>query len=160
MSIARNLGCDTEVFPYPSLGLLPHFDISVPSSAATDLASLLARSDGVVCAAPGYHGAISGSVKTALDWCELLRTDSYLSGRPVVPLAAAADRASAGVVLTQLREVFHELRGWVVPSACAFASGDCTAAALQNSDSAVARTLDRAINEMYWFVSARAGAQT
>ena len=75
------------------------------------------RADGLLIAAPGYHGTISGLVKNALDYLEELAQDErpYLDGRAVGLIATAyGDQASMSTLQT-LRSIIHALRGWPTP---------------------------------------------
>ena len=76
-----------------------------------------AQADGVLLAAPGYHGTISGLVKNALDYLEDLSKDTrpYLDGRAVGLIATAyGDQATMSTMQT-LRSIVHALRGWPTP---------------------------------------------
>ena len=76
-----------------------------------------ATADGVIIVSPGYHGALSGLVKNALDYVEDLRGDErpYLDGRAVGCVAIAFGWQAAVTTLTQLRTIVHALRGWPTP---------------------------------------------
>lgn len=70
----------------------PHELDRTPKAAA--LVSALREADAVVVALPGYHGAVSGLVKNALDYFEDLRDEprAYLDNTPwgsvsAVPMA-------------------------------------------------------------------------
>lgn len=54
------------------------------------LARAARQADGLLFATPVYHNTLSGAMKNALDYFELLKSDQppYLSGRPVGLLAA------------------------------------------------------------------------
>lgn len=103
------------------LAALPHY---VPNtgnltSAQLALVNAVRRADAVIIATPGYHGAISGLVKNALDTLEELRTDArpYLDGRAVGCIVTAYGWQSLGTVLSGLRSTVHALRGWPTPYA-------------------------------------------
>jgi FMN reductase len=87
------------------------------SEGARQLVALLAKSDGVIIASPGYHGSISGLVKNALDYAEDLRDDvrAYLDGRAVGCIACAHGWQATGTTLVALRSIVHSLRGWPTP---------------------------------------------
>lgn len=75
------------------------------------------HADGLLLAAPGYHGTISGLVKNALDYLEDLSKDRrpYLDGRAVGLIATAyGDQATMSTMQT-LRSIVHALRGWPTP---------------------------------------------
>jgi FMN reductase len=73
--------------------------------------------DAVVIASPVYHGNPSGLVKNALDHLQPLAGDArpYLSGRPVLCLAAGGGVQGAVGTLSALRDTVHALRGWPTP---------------------------------------------
>lgn len=78
---------------------------------------VLRSADAVIVGSPGYHGAMSGLVKTALDYVEQTRRDPrpYLDGVPVGLIATAAGWQAAVSTLQGLRTVVHALRGWPAP---------------------------------------------
>ena len=62
-------GADIRVFGGDYLSSLPHYRSSAhvaPDGA--ELVEAVRAADGVIIAAPGYHGTISGLVKNALDY--------------------------------------------------------------------------------------------
>ena len=72
-------------------------------------------------ASPGYHGAISGLVKNALDYAEDLRDDRrpYLDGCAFGTIACANGWAATMHTITALRGIAHALRAWPTPMAAA-----------------------------------------
>lgn len=115
---AEAAGADLTVFGGAYLADLPHYrgiGHDVQSGAA--LVDAVRAADGIIIAAPGYHGTISGLVKNALDYLEGLAQDirPYLHGRPVGLIATAyGDQAAMGTLLT-MRSIVHALRGWPTP---------------------------------------------
>ncbi|WAL66034.1 NAD(P)H-dependent oxidoreductase [Amycolatopsis cynarae] len=99
--------------------VLPFYDtaISDRTPEAVRLIEAVRQADGVVIVSPGYHGALSGLVKNALDYLEDLRPDRrpYLDGRAVGLAAVAYGWQAAVTTLDQLRTVTHALRGWPTP---------------------------------------------
>lgn len=99
--------------------VLPFYDtaISDRTPEARHLVEAVRRADGVVIVSPGYHGALSGLVKNALDYLEDLRPDRrpYLDGRAVGLVAVAYGWQAAVTTLDQLRTITHALRGWPTP---------------------------------------------
>src|SRR5665213_846816 len=93
----------------------PHQPVDDPR--ALRFVSALRRADGIIIASPGYHGAISGLIKNAIDYVELLREDSrpYFEGRAVGCIACAAGWQAAASTLASLLSVVHALRGWPTP---------------------------------------------
>ncbi len=77
----------------------------------------LRSADAIIVGSPGYHGTLSGLVKTALDYVELLRADErvYFDGLPVGLIATAAGWQAAVSTLQALRTITHSLRGWPTP---------------------------------------------
>jgi FMN reductase len=77
----------------------------------------LRSADAIIVGSPGYHGTLSGLVKTALDYVELLRGDKrvYFDGLPVGLIATAAGWQAAVATLQALRTITHSLRGWPTP---------------------------------------------
>jgi FMN reductase len=75
------------------------------------------RADGLVIASPGYHGALSGMVKNALDYLEDMRDDDppYLEGKAVGTIATASGWQATMSTIISLRSVVHALRGWPTP---------------------------------------------
>ena len=73
--------------------------------------------DGLIVAAPGYHGAVSGMIKNALDYLEDTRQDArvYLDGLPVGCVAVAHGWQATVCALQNLRVTVHALRGWPTP---------------------------------------------
>lgn len=117
LTACEAFGCRTRIFDGPALDL-PLFapERPVPSGAIA-LVEALRRADGIIIASPGYHGTVSGLVKNALDYVEMLADDErpYFEGRAVGLIAVAAGWQAAGSTLVTLRTVAHALRGWPTP---------------------------------------------
>lgn len=119
---AEEAGADVTVIAGREL-MLPIYDTE--SAHRTPLARRLVETvrtaDGVLLASPGYHGALSGLVKNAVDYLEDLREDDrpYLDGRAVGCIAIAYGWQASVTTLQQLRQVTHALRGWPTPQGCA-----------------------------------------
>ncbi|MDT8759313.1 NAD(P)H-dependent oxidoreductase [Sphingomonas psychrotolerans] len=97
----------------------PHYE---PGNAEGNAAigrylEALRSADAVIVGSPGYHGTLSGLVKTALDYVEQLRADErvYFDGLPVGLIATAAGWQAAVSTLQALRTITHSLRGWPTP---------------------------------------------
>lgn len=128
---------------------------------AQALVAALREADGVMVGSPGYHGALSGQVKNALDYVEDMRRDErpYLSGRAVGCIATAAGWQAAVTTLTSLRGVVHALRGWPTPLGAAInttepafdAEGGCIAPR-------VSETLEIIANHVVAFARSGIGA--
>jgi FMN reductase len=84
---------------------------------ARALVSAVREADGLLISSPGYHGAVSGLLKNALDYVEDLAADEspYLHGKPVGCVSVAYGWQAAGSTLANLRAIVHALRGWPTP---------------------------------------------
>ena len=93
---------------------------------ALELVKALRDADAVVVGSPGYHGAVSGLVKNALDYIEDLRDDPrvYLDNTPWGCISCAYGWQAAVGTLTQLRSIGHALRAWPTPLGVAINSAD------------------------------------
>jgi FMN reductase len=115
---AAQLGAETKLFAGRDLNL-PLYDPGPDAAAgpAADLLASLRRADGVILSSPCYHGGVSGLVKNAIDYAEEMRSDDrvYLHGRAVGAIGCGYGYQGPGVVLSQLRQITHALRGWPVP---------------------------------------------
>jgi len=87
------------------------------TARAEQMVSAMRRAHGFLIASPGYHGAMSGLVKNALDYAEDLREDTppYWEGRAVGLIACAAGWQAAGNTMLAMRAIVHALRGWPTP---------------------------------------------
>jgi FMN reductase len=141
---ARELGAETSAVTGDDL-VLPFYDPSVPERVerARRLVAAARGADGVVLAAPGYHGTLSGLVKNALDYLEDLREDPfpYLDGRAVGCIGVAYGWQATVHTVDTLRGIAHSLRGWPTPLGVAVNSaqvkfdenGDCSDAGVGNN---------------------------
>lgn len=115
---AEEAGAQVTVFGGEYLGALAHYrGPEYEKGSGSELVEAVRVADGLIIAAPGYHGTISGLVKNALDYLEDLARDDrpYLDGRAVGLITTAhGDQASMGTLLT-LRAIVHSLRGWPTP---------------------------------------------
>ncbi|SDX15003.1 FMN reductase [Amycolatopsis xylanica] len=115
---AEEAGARTSLITGPEL-VLPFYDSAIPERTenAERLIEAVRGADGIIVVSPGYHGALSGLVKNALDYIEDLRDDQrpYLDGRAVGLAAVAFGWQAAVTTLEQLRTITHALRGWPTP---------------------------------------------
>ena len=115
---ARDAGARTHAITGSDL-VLPFYDTAIPDRTpeALRLIEALRQADGVLIVSPGYHGALSGLIKNALDYVEDLRPDArpYLDGRAVGLVAVAHGWQAAVTTLQQLRTITHALRGSPTP---------------------------------------------
>jgi len=117
-NVAAGEGAEVTVFGGDYLAALPHYrGPGHDPSWGAELVAAVREADGVLIAAPGYHGTISGVVKNALDYLEDLARDTrpYLDGRAVGLIATAfGDQATMSTLIT-MRAITHALRGWPTP---------------------------------------------
>lgn len=118
LDIAAKQGAEVTLFGGEYLAALPHYRSTAHREAdGAEMVEAVRVADGIIIAAPGYHGTISGLVKNALDYLEELSKDGrpYLDGRAVGLIATAfGDQASMSTMQT-LRSIVHALRGWPTP---------------------------------------------
>ncbi|WP_422745950.1 NADPH-dependent FMN reductase [Mycobacterium sp. WMMD1722] len=125
-AVARQ-GGRIRMFAGPDLDLpmyAPHSLDRTPR--ALELVAALRGADAVVVGSPGYHGAISGLVKNALDYIEDLREDPrvYLDNTPWGCISCAYGWQAAVGTLGQLRSIGHALRAWPTPLGVAINSAE------------------------------------
>lgn len=105
------------------------------TAAAERLVRAFRAADALVISSPGYHGAVSGLVKNALDYVEDLVGDerTYFDGLPVGCVGVAYGSQAGVAVLANLRSIVHALRGYPTPYGAAvvaradtFQGGSCT----------------------------------
>ncbi|ALE15476.1 NADPH:quinone oxidoreductase [Altererythrobacter epoxidivorans] len=115
---AEKAGAVVDVFGGEYLTTLPHYGgPGHQDGAGTEMIEAVRKADGILIAAPGYHGTVSGVVKNALDFLEDLSGDTrpYLHARAVGLIATAAGEQASMGTLTTLRAIIHALRGWPTP---------------------------------------------
>lgn len=120
-------GGRTELFSGAQITLPmynPHDPARTPEAIA--LVEALRSADAVIVGSPGYHGAVSGLVKNALDYVEDMRTDPtvYLDNKPWGCITCAYGWQAAVGTLGQLRGIGHALRAWPTPIGVAINSAD------------------------------------
>jgi FMN reductase len=111
-------GAEVQVFGGAYLSGLAHYGSEAHQKGdGGELVEAVRAADGVLIAAPGYHGTISGLVKNALDYLEDLSKDErpYLDGRSVGLIATAYGDQATMSTLQTLRAIVHALRGWPTP---------------------------------------------
>jgi FMN reductase len=117
LAAAESYGAHIEAFFGADL-LFPIFHPNEqPSDGAIRFVAALRRADGIIISSPGYHGSISGLIKNAIDYVELMCEDSrpYFEGRAVGCIACAAGWQATASTLSSLRAIVHALRGWPTP---------------------------------------------
>ncbi len=149
LDAARAAGAAVRLFGGEAIMALPHYSAAAAGTpSARDLVAALREADGLILASPGYHGAISGLVKNAIDYLEETARDErvYLDGLPVGLIATAYGWQATGSTLATLRSIVHALRAWPTPFGAAiktfsgmFEDGVCTDAASRNQLELVGR---------------------
>lgn len=127
LTLVRSQGGRTRLFCGEDSNLpmyAPHALARTPKALA--LVDSLREADALIVASPGYHGAVSGLVKNALDYIEDLRDDPrvYLDSTPWGCLSCAYGWQAAVGTLAQLRAIGHALRAWPTPLGVAINSAD------------------------------------
>jgi FMN reductase len=116
---AETAGAITRFFGGQTLATLPLYDpqIATRTTAQEEIVEAVRAAQGVIFAAPAYHGNVSGLVKNAIDLLEDLRDDPrpYLDGRSVGCIVTGAGWQACGATLNALRGSVHALRGWPTP---------------------------------------------
>ena len=127
LDIATARGARTTLLTGDAIAF-PHYE---PGNAEGNVSigrylEALRSADAVIVGSPGYHGTLSGLVKTALDYVEQLRSDErvYFDGLPVGLIATAAGWQAAVSTLQALRTITHSLRGWPTPMGLAINTAD------------------------------------
>lgn len=116
---AEAAGADVDLIVSREL-ILPIYDTETAERTpeAQRLVAAVQAADAVIIASPGYHGAMSGMIKNALDYIEDLAKDPkrpYLDGMPVGCIAVAYGWQATVSTLHSLRVTVHALRGWPSP---------------------------------------------
>jgi FMN reductase len=127
LNAVERQGGRTKLYAGPDIDLpmyAPHNLDRTPKAA--ELVGALRNADAVIVASPGYHGAVSGLVKNALDYIEDLREDPrvYLDNTPWGCITCAYGWQAAVGTLGQLRVIGHALRAWPTPLGVPINSAD------------------------------------
>jgi len=159
LSGAVDAGAETAAITGNAL-MLPFYDVSDDerTAEAVALTEAVRSADGLVVVSPGYHGALSGLVKNALDYVEDLRHDDrpYLDGRGVGVVAVAYGWQASVTTLNQLRTITHALRGWPTPLGGAVNSAEVKFDEVGGaSDEKVVASLRLIGRQVYEFAAAR-----
>ncbi len=118
LACVRDRGGRTALFCGEDLDLpmyAPH--ALARTDKAVALVRALRQADAVIVGSPGYHGAVSGLVKNALDYLEDLRDGprAYLDNTLWGAISCAYGWQAAVGTLGQLRVIGHALRAWPTP---------------------------------------------
>ena len=118
LALAEARGARTTLLTGDAIAF-PHYEPGIAEGNPTiqHYIATLRSADAVIIGSPGYHGTLSGLVKTALDYVEALSKDerAYFDGLPVGLIATAGGWQAAVSTLQALRTITHALRGWPTP---------------------------------------------
>lgn len=119
-AVAQREGAETTILSVRELDL-PVFRPSTPiadypadqQSGIHALIDGFRSADAMIWASPTYHGTMSGAIKNAIDFAELLRGDArpYLEGVPI-GLIVVSDPTTFQAMIT----CAHGLRAWPAPT--------------------------------------------
>jgi FMN reductase len=147
-------GAETELLDVRELNL-PMFepDLMVNEYPAEDqininrLLEASRRAEVMIWASPTYHGTMSGVVKNALDFLELLADDEppYLQGH-AVGLIGVNDSSPFASMINSV----HELRAWLAPTQAVLSRHDFNSE-LQLINERAQHRLTRLVNELLNF---------
>ncbi|KUG09025.1 NADPH-dependent FMN reductase [Solirubrum puertoriconensis] len=154
LRIAAESGAATELLDLRELNLpvyLPDLALEdYPAEAQGAISRLVAAfrsADVMLWATPTYHGCMSGALKNAIDYMQLLARDSapYLQGR-AVGLVALATPAPLG----NMADCVTELRAWLAPTRVTLTANDFSPEGTLTSESGN-RRLTRVVTELLGF---------
>ena len=155
LAMASEQGAEVELLDIKELDL-PMFYPDMPADAYSEfqqpaivrLVETCRRADAMIWASPTYHGTVSGVVKNALDFLELLSDDDrpYLTGR-AVGLIAVSDQSTFPAMVDSV----YELRGWLAPTRVTVSRRDFDAEHTLVNER-VERRLHRMVGELLIFI--------
>ncbi len=119
LEAASQAGAAVELFDLRENPLPFYDDRKEIESYTANVKTLLEKirlANGLILGTPVYHGTLSGSMKNALDFLELLANDNppWLSGK-VVGLISVAGGNSGTNAINGMINTCQTLRAWVVP---------------------------------------------
>jgi FMN reductase len=120
LSLAEKRGAQTDLVVGRDLELPPYDPASgALQDRACEFVARLRRADALIISSAAYHGAMSGTLKNAIDYAEDLRADDqpYLEGKAVGCIVCAQGAQALGSTLANMRSIVHALRGWNTPYA-------------------------------------------
>jgi len=117
---AADAGAETRLLDLKTLKLPLYDDRPDPKTYPEDVFGLIEAvrwADGLLLATPVYHGTLSGSMKNALDFLELLADEDppWLGGRAVGLIAVAGGSIGTNAI-NSLLFTCQTLRAWVAPT--------------------------------------------
>lgn len=156
LAIAQRAGAQTSLCDLREIDLplfLPEAPIAAyPLAARAHVERLVAdfrEADLMLWATPTYHGTMTGALKNALDYMELLGQEPapYLQGKAVglIALADASPHAGMAACVT-------ELRGWLAPTRVTLHAADFDADLAVTSVPA-RRRMTRLVDELLHFAA-------
>jgi NAD(P)H-dependent FMN reductase len=122
---------------------LPALNAAEGVRDAERLRAKIENADGVLLATPNYHGAYSGALKNALDYCGRDEFENTTVGLLEV---AAGD--FPGTALVHLRTVCRTLRAWTLPTEVSVPDSHSTVADDGFADDAIAERTRRLGREL------------
>jgi FMN reductase len=155
LRLAAEQGAQTELLDVRELNLpmyLPDAALEAyPPEHQPSIARFLSAcrsAEAMIWASPTYHGTVSGVVKNAIDFVELMGEDDppYLTGR-AVGLISINDTTTWAA----LRDSAHELRAWLAPTSLTLTKADFTPE-MTLKDEHTRRRMARMVAELMEFV--------
>jgi FMN reductase len=119
---AQASGADVKVVNVARLDL-PAFDPSCPydqqPESALQFVATIRWADCYLWASPAYHGSMSGVLKNALDYVDLMRNDTppFLTGRPVGIITVGSGAIGVVNATTSMVLAANALRAFPLPLA-------------------------------------------
>ncbi len=113
---ARAAGAETLLLDLRELNLPLYVHGMTPPVGALRLVEATAWAHGMLWSSPLYHGTMSGAMKNALDWLELLgqHEPPYLTDK-VIGLVATAGGVQGLQAINTMEYVVRSLRGFTLP---------------------------------------------
>jgi FMN reductase len=154
LDIAATQNVQTELLDLRTLNLpifLPEVSLEMYTSEdQVNIARFLhacRTADAMIWSSPTYHGTVSGIMKNAIDFIELMRNDDppYLTGR-AIGLLTINDSAP----WTAMRDSVHELRAWISPTSIMVTKDDFTSEMVL-ADERVRNRVKRMVGELLNF---------
>ncbi|MFD7659306.1 NADPH-dependent FMN reductase [Actinosynnema sp. NPDC059797] len=126
----------------------PTAEAGPPASAALLLSEVRAA-DAIVFASPTYHGTVSGALKNAIDYLQLLASDDppWLSGKSVALMTASSGQGAGMQTITALDHACRAMRAVTVPTVVVATDEDFARTAALADDRFTAR-FERIVAEL------------
>jgi FMN reductase len=116
LTAAAQTGAEVKRFAVGELDLPFYREDLPPPTAALELSAAAAAADGLIWSAPMYHGTVSGALKNALDWLQLLADHDppFLTDKPI-GLVSTASGVQGLQAINSMEYAVRALRGWAMP---------------------------------------------